>query len=331
MGMLVKRSMVHYPLRTSLIQFCFCFMFDLIIIGGGPAGVAAGVYAARKRLSTCFITKDWGGQSIVSPDIQNWIGTPSISGDKLAADLKGHLLAYTGEYVTVVSGQGVVAITKNADTTITVTLEKGETHTAKALLIATGSTRRRLTVPGADTFEHKGLTYCASCDGPLFAGADVAVIGGGNAGFETAAQLLAYAKSVTLLSHSSFKADAITIERVLAHENMTAIEHAAPTSIIGDAFVSGLTYKVADGAEITLPATGVFVEIGMIPTTSFAENVVERDTFGRIMIDPWTQKTTTPGIWAAGDCTNIKYHQNNISAGDGVRALEDIYVTLKAH
>lgn len=305
-------------------------MYDLIIIGGGPAGVSAGVYAARKRLSTCFITKEWGGQSIVSTDIQNWIGTPSISGDKLAADLKGHLMSYAGEYVTVKSGSNVASLTSTPESK-TVTLENGEVIEARAVLIASGSARRRLTILGADTYEHKGLTYCASCDGPMFAGQDVVVIGGGNAGFETAAQLLAYTKSVTLISHGDFKADAITVEKVLAHPNMTAIAGVEPVEVHGETFVNGLSYRTKDGAVSTLPTTGIFVEIGMIPNTTYAQGAVAIDTYGRIEIDPWTQKTTTPGIWAAGDCTNVKYHQNNIAAGDAVRALEDIYVTLKAH
>ncbi len=303
-------------------------MYDLVIIGGGPAGVSAGVYAARKRLSTCFITRDWGGQSIVSTDIQNWIGTPSISGDKLAADLKGHLMSYAGDYVTVKTGtvQGLATTSEGH----TVTLESGETVTAKAILIASGSARRRLTIPGADTYEHKGLTYCASCDGPMFSGQDVVVVGGGNAGFETAAQLLAYTKSVTLISHGAFKADAITIEKVVAHPNMTAISHVDPVAVHGETFVTGLSYRAPDGTEHTLPASGIFVEIGMVPNTAYAKDVVPLDAYGRVEIDPWTQKTTVPGIWAAGDCTNVKYHQNNIAAGDAVRALEDIYVTLKA-
>ncbi len=304
-------------------------MFDLIIIGGGPAGVSAGVYAARKRLTTCFITKEWGGQSTVSTDIQNWIGTPSISGDKLAADLKAHLMSYAGEYVTVKNNL-VTSLTKGTDSH-TVTLDNGETVEARAILIASGSARRRLAIPGADTYEHKGLTYCASCDGPIFAGQDVVVIGGGNAGFETAAQLLAYTKSVTLLSRGEFKADAITVEKVVAHPNMTAIANVEPTSVTGEQFVSGLTYKTADGEEKTLAVGGIFVEVGMLPNTTYAKDAVTLDAFGRVEIDPWTQRTTTPGIWAAGDCTNVKYHQNNIAAGDAVRALEDIYVTLKAH
>jgi alkyl hydroperoxide reductase subunit F len=305
-------------------------MFDLIIVGGGPAGSAAGVYAGRKRLSTLLVTSDWGGQSIVSPDIQNWIGTPSIAGDKLASDLRDHVMAYAEDSVTIIAGQRASALISNADGTHSITTTDGTTHTAKAVLIATGSSRRRLEIPGADTFEHKGVTYCASCDGPMFSGQDVVVVGGGNAGFETAAQLLAYAKSVTLLHRGdTFKADAITVEKVLAHPAMTAYTNAEPTAVLGEKFVSGLTYKTKEGEEKTLATTGVFVEIGMIPNTDFVGNALTLDEFNRIPIDPWTQKTTVAGIWAAGDCTNVKYHQNNISAGDGVRALEDIYVTLK--
>jgi alkyl hydroperoxide reductase subunit F len=305
-------------------------VYDLIIIGGGPAGTAAGVYAARKQLSTLFITKDWGGQSTVSTEIQNWIGTPAIAGSKLASDLKNHLLHYAGTTVTVTDNALATNITKDGDI-FTITLSNGTTAQSKAVLIASGSNRRRLDIPNADTFEHKGVTYCASCDGPMFGGQDVVVVGGGNAGFETAAQLLAYAKSVTLIQRSdTYKADPVTVEKVLAHPHMRGITGVTPTAVIGDKFVSGLTYKKNDGTEETLAVTGIFVEVGMLPNTDFAKDIVNRDQYGRIEIDPWTQKTSTPGIWAAGDCTNVKYHQNNISAGDAVRALEDIYVTIKA-
>ena len=305
-------------------------MYDLIIIGGGPAGIAAGVYASRKQLKTLFITKEWGGQSIVSPDIQNWIGTPHISGDDLAKSLEAHLKEYAGDVVTIKQGVLATKVTK-ADDTFTVTLENGETVESKAILIASGSKRRTLGVPGADTYEHKGLTYCASCDGPLFTGRDVVVVGGGNAGFETAAQLLAYAKSVTLLHHSdTFRADPVTVQKVLSHPNMKALTKSKTIEVLGDTFVTGIVYEDATGEKHTLDVGGIFVEIGLVPSTDIVEGLVELDDYKRIVIDPWSQKTSVPGIWAAGDCTNIKYHQNNITAGDGVRALEDIYVTLKA-
>lgn len=304
-------------------------MYDLIIIGGGPAGVAAGVYASRKQLNTLFVTKEWGGQSIVSTDIQNWIGTPSIAGEKLAKDLEAHLRAYAGNFVTIKENALVSMLAKNGDH-FDATLQNGEVVSASAVLIASGSQRRRLEAKGADTYEHKGLTYCASCDGPLFAGQDVAVVGAGNAAFETAAQLLAYAKSVTLLQRGAeAKADPVTIEKVLAHPNMRRIENAVPTEVYGEQFVKGLKYSQS-GQEHDLPVAGIFVEIGMIPNTDFVKGFIELDEFNRVKIDPWTQMTSMPGVWAAGDCTNVRYHQNNISAGDAVRALEDIYLHLRA-
>lgn len=305
-------------------------MYDLVIIGGGPAGVAAGVYASRKQLNTLFATTEWGGQSTVSPDIQNWIGTPSLSGAQLAKDLEGHLRTYAGEYVTIQSGPAATNL-ERIEGGFRTHFANGTSVESKTILIATGSNRRALQAPGASEYEHKGLTYCATCDGPLFAGQDVAVIGGGNAGFETAAQLLAYAKSVTLLQRGDhYKADPVTVEKVLEHEKMTGILNTEIVSVTGEKFVNGLTYKdTTSGSEVTLPVTGIFVEIGMLPNTDFAKNLVEVDQYNRIVIDPWTQQTKVPGIWAAGDCTNIKYHQNNISAGDAVKALEDIYVHLK--
>ncbi len=303
-------------------------MYDLIIIGGGPAGISAGVYASRKQLKTLFVAKEWGGQSIVSPDIQNWIGTPHISGDALAKSLEAHLKEYAGDIVTIQADTLVTKVTKDGDT-FTVMMGNGKTAQSKAVLIASGSKRRTLQATGADTFEHKGLTYCASCDGPLFAGQDVVVIGGGNAGFETAAQLLAYTKSVTLLHHSdTFRADPITVEKVLSNPKMKAFTKAKTIEVKGDRFVTGIVYE-KDGEQHELPVGGIFVEIGLMPSTDIVEGLVDLDDYKRIKIDPWTGATSVPGIWAAGDCTNVKYHQNNITAGDGVKALEDIYVTLK--
>lgn len=302
-------------------------LYDLIIIGGGPAGTAAAVYAARKQLKTLLIVKEWGGQSIVSDDVQNWIGTPHISGANLAKALRSHVEEYKGEALSILEGE-VTAIS-GTDGNFVVTTNKGE-QKGKTVLITTGSSRRKLEVPGADTFEHKGLTYCASCDGPLFGGTDVVVVGGGNAGFESAAQLLAYCKSVTLLSRSEARADAITIEKLKSHPNFKLIENAIPTKVEGTQFVESISYKESAGEEIALPVSAVFVEIGQIPATSFAENFVEMNVIKNIVINPRTQETSVKGVWAAGDCTDVLYHQNNIAAGDAVRALEDIYLHLHA-
>jgi NADH-dependent peroxiredoxin subunit F len=302
-------------------------MYDLIIIGGGPAGTAAAVYAARKQLKTLLIVKEWGGQSTVSDDIQNWIGTPHISGANLAKSLRTHVEEYKGDILTILETE--VTNVSGTDGGFTVTTAKGE-QKSKTVLISSGSSRRRLEVPGADVLEHKGLTYCASCDGPLFSGMDVVVVGGGNAGFESAAQLLAYCKSVTLLSRSAPRADAITVEKIKKNEHFKLIENAIPTKVEGTVFVESMSYKDEHGNEITLPVSAVFVEIGQIPATSFVENIVEMTPTKNIVINPRTQETSVKGIWSAGDCTDVLYHQNNIAAGDAVRALEDIYLHLRA-
>lgn len=305
-------------------------MNDLIIIGGGPAGIAAGVYSARKHLKGVLIAEEIGGQSTVSEGIQNWIGTVNISGSDLAKALKEHVEAYKSDKLELVIGERVSKVEK-IDGGFKATTSGGKSFEAKAVLIASGASRRRLQVPGADAFEHKGVTYCASCDGPLFEGQDVVVVGGGNAGFETAAQLLAYAKSVTLLHRRHhFKADAITIEKVLAHPNMKALPHTSPVEVKGDKFVKGLVIEDLDTMERSeLPVTGIFVEIGVIPSTDYAKGVVALDEVDRVITDPKNQRTSVEGIWAAGDCTDELYHQNNIAAGDAVKALEDIYQWVK--
>lgn len=307
-------------------------MYDLAIVGGGPAGVAAGVYAARKRLKTVFIAEVIGGQSTDSVDIQNWIGTPHIPGLELGKQLDKHLHEYAADVVDIKIGERATKITKSGKT-FTITTSKGS-YEALAVLIASGGSRRKLEVPGAAEFENKGLTYCASCDGPLFAGQDAVVIGGGNAGFESAAQLLAYCKSVTLVHRSANfdKADPITVAAVLKDPKMKALTNTEPVEVRGAQFVTGVVIKnVTTGETTELPAAGVFVEIGMLPSTDYVKGLVELDAFNRVVTNPKNQHTSVDGVWAAGDCTDELYHQNNIAAGDGVKALEDIYYWLKAN
>ncbi len=305
-------------------------IYDLIIIGAGPGGTAGAVYAARKQLNTLLVAKEIGGQSTVSETIYNWIGTPEISGHALAESFRAHMKAYENKFLTLKEGFNVSKVEK-VDEEFKLTLENGEELLAKSVLITSGSGRRKLTIPGADIFEHKGITYCASCDGPLFSDQDVVVIGGGNAGFETSAQLLAYCKSVTLIHRSAdFKADKITVEKVLANPKMKAITNAELIEVKGDKFVSSLVYKdKISGVTHEIPTTGIFVEVGQIPNTGLVEDLVTLDDNKKIVVDPWTQRTSVEGIWSAGDATNGLYHQNNIATGDAVKALEDIYVWLK--
>ncbi|MEK7194373.1 MAG: FAD-dependent oxidoreductase [Patescibacteria group bacterium] len=304
-------------------------MYDLIIVGGGPAGVSAGVYAARKRLKTLLITESFGGQSVESVGVENWIGTIKISGPELAKVLEEHLRAYAGDSVSIKTGARVEKIKKtNEGFEVNVGSENFKT---KTVLIASGSSRRKLDIPGAKKFENKGITYCASCDGPLFSDQDTVVIGGGNAGLETAAQLMAYTKSVTILIRGdSTKADQATVERILANPKVREITNATPVEIRGDKFVKSILYKNSKtGEEEEIMATGIFVEIGLIPATNFVEELVSMNNFKQIKIDPRTQRTETKGIWAAGDATDSLYHQNNIASGDAVRALEDIYLYIQ--
>jgi NADH-dependent peroxiredoxin subunit F len=303
-------------------------MYDLAIIGGGPAAVAAGVYASRKRLKTLFVTRDWNSQSVVSEGIENWIGTIKVPGADFAKQLEAHLRAYAEDVVDIKVGETCTQISK-VDEGFRVTTDKGIYQT-KTILIATGSYRRKLTVPGSNEYEHKGITYCASCDGPVFAGQDVAVIGGGNAAFESAAQLLAYCNSVTLINRSDeYKADPVTVKKVLSNPKMRAFKNAQLIEVRGEKFVNSLTYLDKNsGKSVQLPVAGIFVEIGSLPSTEFARELLPLDPFNRIIVDPRTQATSVEGVWAAGDSTDGLYHQNNIAAGDAVKALEDIYVYL---
>ncbi len=305
-------------------------VYDLIIIGGGPAGSAAGVYAARKRLKTLLLTNDFGGQSVVSPDIHNWIGTPSISGIDLAESFKKHLQAYAEDVLEIKEGESITSIKKDSEN-FSIESASGKTFIGRSILVATGSARKKLSAINADKFEHKGITYCASCDGPLYGGKDVIVIGAGNAGFESAAQLLAYCKSVTLLNRGSdfSKADPGTVEAVLKNEKTKVISNAETIQVDGGDFVESLTYRdVKTGEAHTVKTDGVFVEIGQVPNTGLVEGAINLNERKNIIVDPKNQRTSTLGIWAAGDVTDGLYHQNNIAAGDAVKALEDIYIYL---
>jgi alkyl hydroperoxide reductase subunit F len=293
--------------------------------------VAAGVYAARKRLKTVFVAAAFGGQSTDSLDIQNWIGTPHIPGAQLARALESHLREYQSDVLDIRHPERATKIEKTGGG-FAITTDQGS-YEAKTVLVATGGARRKLEVPGAQEFENKGIVYCASCDGPLFAGQDTVVVGAGNAGFETAAQLLAYAKSVTLLNRRSTfeRADAKTLEAVRSHPNMTILANTLPQEVKGGKFVKSLVIKDTQTGELReLPAGGIFVEIGALPATGFAQGLLEMDEFNHIKVDPRTQRASVEGVWAAGDCTDGLYHQNNIAAGDAVKALEDIYLFVRS-
>ena len=298
-------------------------MYDLIIIGGGPGGVAAGVYAARKKIKALIIAESFGGQSIVSADVQNWIGDISISGFDLAEKLEKHLRAQEG--IEIQGGDLVLGVEK-IEGGFRLKTRAGQTYETKFVLLASGSRRKKLGVPGEKELDGKGVVYCSTCDAPIFAGKKTVVVGGGNAGLEAVRDLIPYAADITLLIRSELKGDQSTFDKVMANPKVHVIQNVEPVRVIGDKLVTGLEYRDrTSGATTTLPVEGVFVEIGAVPNAEFVAGLVELDPRGQVMVDHKTQATSCPGIWAVGDVSDVLYKQNNISAGDGVKAALNIY------
>lgn len=300
-------------------------MYDFLIIGGGPAGVAAGVYAARKKLKTILIAEEWGGQSVVSSGIENWIGTKNVPGVLFAKMMEEHARAQ--ESIEIVM-PGKVEKVEKINGGFRVFSEQGNAYETKTVFVGTGARRKKLGIPGEKEFDGKGVAYCSTCDAPLFGGKDVAVVGGGNAGLEAVLDLGPYAKNIWLLEYSDkLKGDPVTQEKVRSLPNLKGIVFNAQTmEIQGDKFVARLKYKdrVEDEEKI-LELQGVFVEIGSIPNSDMVKNLVETNKYGEIIIDSKTGRTSHKGIWAAGDVTDDPFKQNNISAGDAVKAALDAY------
>ncbi len=306
-------------------------MYHLIIIGGGPGGVAAGVYAARKKIKTLLITESFGGQSMVSADVRNWIGTKSISGFDLAKNLEEHLRAQ--ESIDIRSPE-LVKIVKGKEKVFLVETDKGNTFETKTIILTSGSRHRVLNVPGEKEFEGKGVVYCSTCDAPIFAGKTVAVVGGGNAGLEAVVDLFPYARKIYLLEYGdALKGDPITQERIKnGSKPVEIIFNAQTEAVVGEKFVRGLRYKDRISEETKeLKLDGVFVEIGATPNSAMVKDLVELNTRGEVLIDSKTGKTSREGIWAAGDVTDDPFKQNNISAGDAVKAALSVYQYLLAH
>lgn len=301
-------------------------MFELIIIGGGPAGVAAAIYAARKKVKTAIITEEFGGQSTISDDIQNWIGTIKLSGFDLAQNLEKHLRVYEKD-LEIVLGEKVEKVEKLGENHFRLTLTNGAAYETKRLLITSGSHRKKLEVPGANEFEGKGIAYCATCDAPLYQGKAVAVVGGGNAGLESVIDLEPYASKIYLLHRrDALKGDPVTQEKVKGMDKVEIIYNATTTEVMGDKFVTGLKYRDnQSGEEKQLSVEGVFVEIGIVPNSDIVKDLVTLNSRGEIVVNHKTQLSSDPGIWAAGDVTDVLYNQNNISSGDAVKAVLNIY------
>jgi thioredoxin-disulfide reductase len=302
-------------------------VYDLIIIGGGPAGITAGIYAARQKLNTLLITKSFGGQiARKAVGIENYPGFEEISGLDLIKKFEKHLRKQKID----IERDGVRKVKKIGEKFLVQTTGKN-TFEAKAVIIASGADPRPLEVPGEKKFIGKGVSYCTTCDGPLFANKKVAVVGGGNAGFEAAIFLAKFAKKIYILEYSEkINADVENQERVKKTGKIEVITNVQPKEVKGEKFVNSLIYlNGKTEKEVNLAVEGVFIEIGTQPATSFVKGLVDFNEKDEIKVNPWTSQTSCPGLFAAGDADEVPYKQIVIAAGEGAKAAISAYEYLQ--
>ncbi|WP_199615480.1 alkyl hydroperoxide reductase subunit F [Paenibacillus alkalitolerans] len=290
--------------------------YDVLIVGGGPAGASAAIYAARKGIRTGIVAERFGGQVMDTLGIENFISVKYTEGPKLVASLEEHVKQYG---VDVMKLQRAKRLEKKD--LIEVELESGAVLKSKTVIISTGARWRNVGVPGEIEFKNKGVAYCPHCDGPLFTGKDVAVIGGGNSGVEAAIDLAGIVKHVTVLEFMpELKADAVLQKRLYSLPNVTVLKNVQTKEITGTDKVDGITCVDREtGSEHHIELQGVFVQIGLVPNTDWLADTVERTRFGEIVVDSHGA-TSIPGVFAAGDCTNSPYKQIVISMGSGATA-----------
>ncbi len=295
--------------------------FEVLIVGGGPAGAAAAIYAARKGIRTGVVAERFGGQVNDTMEIANYPGIPETNGPAYAAALEQHVRNYE---VDIMNAQRVAELVPAAEKggLITVKLDNGGQLQSRTAILATGARWRNVNVPGEQEYKTKGVAYCPHCDGPLFKGKDVAVIGGGNSGVEAAIDLAGVVKHVTVLEFlPEMKADAVLIDKLKSLPNVTIHTNAQTTEITGSGGkVDGLKFRHrADGTDASVDLEGVFVQIGLVPNTEWLGTTVERSKFGEIEVNA-RGETNVPGVFAAGDCTTVPYKQIVVAAGAGSTA-----------
>lgn len=299
-------------------------MYDLIVIGAGPAGITASVYAARKKMNFLVISQDIGGQAAWSGDIENYTGYQFITGPELAGKFEEHMHRYA---VPVKENETVIEL-KKIDNKILVKTDKGKYET-RTVIIASGKRTRELNVPGEKEFKNKGLSYCATCDAPLFAGKDVAVIGGGNSALDATLQLMNIAKHIHLVNITEkLGGDAIMREKAEQNKIVTILNNTQVSAILGNKMVNAIKVK-REGREETFSVQGVFVEIGLMPNSEFAKDI-EKNQTGEIKVNS-RNETNMPGIFAAGDVTNVPEKQIIIAAGEGSKASLSAFRYLAEH
>lgn len=295
-------------------------VFDVLIVGGGPAGAAAAVYAARKGIKTGIAGERLGGQTLDTLGIENYVSVLETQGPKFAADLEAHARVYG---VDIMVGQRAAKLQPaQGGAPASITLDNGAVLRGRTVILATGARWRNVNVPGEAEYKNRGVAYCPHCDGPLYKGKRVAVIGGGNSGVEAAIDLAGIVEHVTLVEFApALKADAVLVAKLNSLPNVTVHVNAQTTAIVGDGQkVTGLTFKDrATGAERTVDLAGVFVQIGLVPNTEWLKGTVELSKYGEIIVDA-KGATSVPGVFAAGDATTTPYKQIVIAAGEGAKA-----------
>lgn len=295
--------------------------FDMLIVGGGPAGAAAAVYAARKGIRTGVASERFGGQTLDTLGIENFISVKATEGPKFAMALEEHVRNYDVDIMNMQRAKGMVLNSGPGRDMIEVQLESGATLRSKSVVISTGARWRNINVPGEAEFKNKGVAYCPHCDGPLFKGKHVSVIGGGNSGVEAAIDLAGVVGHVTLIEYdNALRADAVLVKKLQSLPNVTVITNAQTTEIQGDHKVNALVYKDRSTGDMhTIALEGVFIQIGLVPNTDWLKGVVELSKYGEIVVDAKGQ-TSAAGVFAAGDATTVPFKQIIIAAGDGAKA-----------
>ena len=304
-------------------------IYDLIIIGSGPAGITAGIYGARKKLKTLMITRDFLGQLGWAFTIENYPGFEQIKGQELVQRFRKQI---KGLDIETKQGQDVTCILKKKDKIFDVKTSDDKHYFSRAVIVATGRDPRPLEVSGEKEFLGRGLAYCVTCDGVLFQGKDVAVIGGGNSGFEASLELSKYCKKIYILHHRAKpKADELAQERVRKNKKIQVILNAKTKEIKGKDFVESIIYQDLESKnKKQIAVQGVFIQIGYIPATSFVKGLVDFNKWDEIKINPKTCATKTPGLFAAGDVTDISVKQIITAAAEGCKASLSVYKYLQS-
>ncbi|MEY8457756.1 alkyl hydroperoxide reductase subunit F [Lactococcus ileimucosae] len=301
--------------------------YDVLVVGGGPAGASAAIYAARKGIRTGILAEKFGGQPLETLGIENFIGTTYTEGPKLVAQLEEHVKSYPAD---IMKTQKAVKLEKKD--MLEVTLENGAVLQSKTVVLSTGARWRSLGIPGEEEFKNKGIAYCPHCDGPIFAGQKVAVVGGGNSGIEAAIDLAGVVEHVTVLEFlPELKADKVLQEKLYSLNNVTVLTNVETKAIHGKGKVESLDYVNRDTQEeVTLELSGVFILIGLVPNTEWLDGVVDLTARGEIIVDKHGA-TNVPGVFAAGDCTDSAYKQIIIAMGSGATAALGAFDYLIRH